>query len=95
MITFLALSPSGRAVLSFYHRFMLESQPDYLQIILSFTYKGWKIELDQSDLDGQIAYSAWANNDKCSVVAVPYAPSRTLAIKRAKQWVDRRLASTD
>lgn len=74
---------------------MEESQTDYLQIVISFTYKGWKITLDQGELDGQIIYSAWADNEQCSAVAVPYAPSRRVAIQRAKQWIDRRLTSTD
>ena len=72
---------------------MLISQPDYPNIVLSFEYRGWKIELDQSEEDGQIAYAAWANDDKSSVVAVPYAASQKLAIRRAKQWVDRRLSA--
>ncbi len=64
------------------------SQPDYPKITLSFDYRGWKIELDQSEEDGQIAYAAWANNANSSVVAVPYAASQKLAIQRAKRWVD-------
>ncbi|MGB3300412.1 MAG: hypothetical protein WBA76_19285 [Phormidesmis sp.] len=72
---------------------MLTLMPDYPHIVLSFTYRGWKLELDQSDLDGEIIYSVWANDDRSSIVAVPCAPSRTAAIKRAKQWVDRRAAS--
>jgi hypothetical protein len=72
---------------------MLISQPDYPQIVLSFHYRGWKIELDQSELDGQVAYAVWANDDKSSAVAVPYAPTRTVAIRRAKRWVDSRLGA--
>ncbi|PZO55224.1 MAG: hypothetical protein DCF15_10940 [Phormidesmis priestleyi] len=69
------------------------SQPDYPKIVLSFEYRGWKIELDQSEEDGQIIYAVWANDDKSSAVAVPYAASQKLAIRYAKQWVDRRLSA--
>lgn len=72
---------------------MLHSQPDYPKIVLSFEYRGWKIELDRSEDDGVFAYSAWASDDKSSVVAVPYAPSQKLVIQRAKQWVNRRLSA--
>ncbi len=68
------------------------SQPDYPNITFSFDYRGWKIELDQSEEDGQIAYTAWANDAKSSVVAVPYAASQKLAIQKAKRWVDSRLS---
>jgi len=67
-------------------------QPNYSNITLSFEYRGWKIELDQSEEDGHIAYSAWANDAKSSVVAVPYAASQKLAIQKAKRWVDNRLS---
>lgn len=72
---------------------MLIFQPDYPRIVLSFEHRGWKIELDRSEEDGTYAYSAWASDDKSSVVAVPYAPSQKVAIQRAKQWVNRRLSS--
>ena len=68
-------------------------QPDYPNITLSFEYRGWKIELDRSEEDGQIAYTVWASDARSSVVAVPYAASQKLAIRRAKQWVDRRLSA--
>jgi hypothetical protein len=70
---------------------MLPFPPDYPHIVLSFAYRGWKLELDQSELDGQIIYAVWANDASSSAVAVPYAPSRAIAIKQAKQWVDNRL----
>lgn len=60
--------------------------------MLSFEYRGWKIEIDRSEEDGQVAYAAWANDAKSSVVAVPYAASQKLAIQRAKRWVDNRLS---
>lgn len=72
---------------------MLTFTPDYPHIVLSFSYRGWKLELDQSNSDGETTYTVWANDDRSSVVAVPCALSRTAAIKRAKQWVDCRAAS--
>ncbi len=69
---------------------MLTSLPDYPRIILSFTYRGWKLEIDQSEIEGKVMYAVWANDAKSSVVAVPYAPTRAIAIRRAKQWADRR-----
>ncbi len=72
---------------------MLISVPDYPHIILSFIYRGWKLELDQSNSEGEITYTVWANDDQSSVVAVPCALSRTAAIRLAKQWVDCREAS--
>jgi hypothetical protein len=68
------------------------SKPDYPNIVLSFDYRGWKLDLDQSDLEGQTIYAVWAKNGTSVAVAVPYAPSRTAAIKQAKQWVDNRLS---
>ena len=69
---------------------MLIVSPDYPHIVLSFTYRGWKLEIDQSESEGEVMYAVWANNAKSSVVAVPYAPTRAIAIRRAKQWADRR-----
>lgn len=69
---------------------MLTSLPDYPHIVLSFIYRGWKLEIDQNELEGEVMYAVWANDARSSVVAVPYAPTRAIAVKRAKQWADRR-----
>ncbi|MEM8505304.1 MAG: hypothetical protein AAF716_19390 [Cyanobacteria bacterium P01_D01_bin.1] len=71
---------------------MTALRPNYPNITFSFDYRGWKIELDRSEDNGQIAYSAWANNVTSSVVAVPYAASQKQAIRQAKRWVDGRLS---
>lgn len=71
---------------------MLSGTPDYPHIVLSFEYRGWIIEIDQGDFNGQTTYAAWANYADGCAVAVPYAGSRAAAIKRAKHWVDQRLA---
>ena len=65
--------------------------PNFPHIIWSFTYRGWRLEVDQSEDDGQIVYSVWANYNVGCAVAVPLALSQTEAIKRAKQYVDGRL----
>lgn len=71
---------------------MLTSEPDYPYIVLSFDYRDWKLDLDKSDLEEEIIYAVWAKNGTSVAVAVPYAPSRTAAIKQAKRWVDNRLS---
>jgi len=65
--------------------------PDYPHIVLSFTYRGWCIQIDRGEWDGEVTYGAWANYDQGCAVAVPYARSRTEAVLQAKQWVNRRL----
>lgn len=67
--------------------------PDYPHIILSFDYRGWHLQLDRSEWDGQTTYSVWAHCQLVTAVAIPCAYSRSEAIKRAKQWVDARIAS--
>lgn len=65
--------------------------PNYPKIVLAFNYNGWKLEIDEGELDGMTTYTVWANNAFSSAVAVPYATSRQEAIQRAKRWVDARL----
>lgn len=66
-------------------------EPDYPHIVLAFDYKGWKVEIDQGEMDGLATYAAWANYPLGCVVAVPYASSRQEAVKRAKRWIDKRI----
>ncbi|NMF82341.1 hypothetical protein [Nodosilinea sp. P-1105] len=70
---------------------MIFSDPDYPNIVLSFTYRGFRLDLDQSDHDGLPMFSVWANHDWGSAVAVPGVVSRSEAIYKAKRWVDQRL----
>jgi hypothetical protein len=67
------------------------TNPHYPKIILSFPYRGFKIEIDRMELEGQIIYAAWANYDRGCAVAVPSAVSPLEAIQKAKKWIDRRL----
>lgn len=67
--------------------------PDHPNIILSFTYRGMKVEIDQGDFEGQPIYAAWVSHAYGSAVAVPCVLNRTEAVRKAKRWVDRRLRS--
>ncbi|MEC4806134.1 MAG: hypothetical protein SAJ12_10555 [Jaaginema sp. PMC 1079.18] len=69
---------------------MVVLDPNYPQIVLSFHYRGFEIQIDrQMDEDGE-SYAAWANYSYGCAIAVPQARHRTVAIQRAKAWVDRR-----
>lgn len=63
-------------------------EPDYPKIILSFAYRGAKIEIDRSEFDGRAVYAAWVSYDRGCAVAVPYAISSAEAVRRAKRWID-------
>ena len=65
-------------------------KPSYPEIILSFAYRGCKVEIDRDELDGYCNYAAWVNHDQGCAVAVPSAMTTTDAVRRAKQWIDRR-----
>ena len=68
-------------------------EPHYPQIILSFVYRGCKIQIDRDELDGHCIYAAWVNHEGGCAVAVPSAMTPMDAIKRAKQWIDQRFTS--
>ena len=65
-------------------------EADFPHIILTFEYKGWKVEIDQGKMNGVATYTAWANYKLGCAVAVPYASSRKEAVRRVKQWIDHR-----
>ncbi|MCC0177823.1 hypothetical protein I4641_12630 [Waterburya agarophytonicola K14] len=66
-------------------------KPNYPQIILSFAYRGCKVEIDRDELDeGYCSYAAWVNHDRGCAVAVPSAMTTRDAIRQAKSWIDRR-----
>ncbi|HEY9764373.1 MAG TPA: hypothetical protein V6D07_17735 [Trichocoleus sp.] len=66
---------------------MIET-PDYPHIVMTFTYRGFKVEIDQSEDNGQVVYAAWANHDWGCAIAVPCAYSRNEVVWKAKQWCD-------
>ncbi|HEY9877030.1 MAG TPA: hypothetical protein V6D29_01180 [Leptolyngbyaceae cyanobacterium] len=67
---------------------MIET-PDYPHIVMTFMYRGFKVEIDQSEDNGQTVYAAWANHDRGCAIAVPCAYSRNEVVWKAKQWCDR------
>ena len=67
------------------------TEPHYPQIILSFAYRGCKVEIDRDQLDGHFIYAAWVNHDRGCAVAVPCAINTKDAIRQAKQWIDTKL----
>ena len=70
---------------------MFQADPNFPHIVLSFEYRGFTLDLDQGDDDGVPVYSVWANHDWGCAVAVRGVVSRSEAIYKAKQWVNRRL----
>ena len=65
--------------------------PDYPNVILSFFYRGFMIQITRDRWEKKDIYTAWADYDCGSAVAVPCAVTSKLAIRNAKRWVDRRI----
>jgi len=70
---------------------MVILNPDYPHIIWSFAYRGWQLEIDCAEEDGQVVYAVWANHATGCAIAVPRALTQEAAIRSGKQYVDRRL----
>lgn len=70
---------------------MLFSEPDYPHVVMSFAYRGFQLEIDQSETDGIPIYAVWASYEWGCAVAVKGVYSRREAIYKAKRWVDYRL----
>lgn len=68
-------------------------EPHYPKIIMSFTYRQYKIEIERDKFNQQDIYAAWINHDGGCAIAVPYAKSPTEAVKKSKQWINERLNS--
>jgi len=69
---------------------MIILDPDFPNVVWSFSYRGWQLEIDQSVEDGVTCYAVWANYADGSAVAVPCASSRRSAIQQGKAYVDAR-----
>ncbi|MEM7553331.1 MAG: hypothetical protein AAF378_04390 [Cyanobacteria bacterium P01_A01_bin.84] len=65
--------------------------PHYPKIILSFTYRGFKIEIERDKFNGQDIYAAWVDYEFGSAIAVPFAHTVLDAVKKSKEWVNRRV----
>jgi len=64
--------------------------PHYPHIVLTFPYRDFTIEIEQTTWNDVTAYAAWVNYATGSAVAVPKAWTRTDAIQQAKRWIDRK-----
>jgi hypothetical protein len=67
------------------------TDPHYPKIILSFFYRGCKVEIESDRFNGQEIYAAWVNYELGCAVAVPTAITRMEAVKKAKRWIDLNL----
>ena len=69
---------------------MYIAEPDFINTVFAFPYRGLRIEITTTQHQGQTVYTAWVDYATGSAVAVPKAYSRKEAIWRAKSWVRRR-----
>lgn len=63
------------------------ADPDYINTVFAFPYRGVKIQVTSSTHLGVTIYTAWVDYATGSAVAVPKAYSRRDAVQRAKHWV--------
>ena len=61
--------------------------PHYPKVVWAFTYREMKVEITTSLYHEQKVYSAWVTYATGSAVAVPKAPTREIAIAKAKKWI--------
>ena len=61
-------------------------EPDSLNVVLRFTYKGCKVDIDQRE-DGTV-YVAWVHHEFGCAIASHRASSKAIAIRKAKDWID-------
>lgn len=67
------------------------ADPHHPNIVLSFTYRGFRVQIDQDSFDGEPIYAAWVDYSWGSAIATPCELTRAIAIRKAKRWVDNRL----
>ncbi|NEQ98163.1 MAG: hypothetical protein F6K30_15835 [Cyanothece sp. SIO2G6] len=67
------------------------ADPHYLDVILSFIYRGYRVQIAQDTFDGYPIFAAWIDHQWGSAIAVPCELTRTIAVRKAKRWVDQRL----
>ena len=63
-------------------------EPDSLHVVLRFNYRGCKVELDARQEDGQMLYVVWVHHDRGCAIASTHAPTKAIAIREGKDWVD-------
>lgn len=66
------------------------ADPDHINTVVAFPYRGVTIHITSGTHLGATIYTAWIDYSTGSAVAVPKAYTRSDAIKRAKQWVMRK-----
>ncbi|MEO0349513.1 MAG: hypothetical protein AAF282_05620 [Cyanobacteria bacterium P01_A01_bin.15] len=66
------------------------ADPDYINTVFAFPYRGVTIQITSDTHLGTTIYTAWIDYATGSAVAVPKAYSRSEAIRRAKGWVIRK-----
>ena len=59
-------------------------QPSYPQIILSFVYRGCKVQIDRDEADGSCSYAAWV---RFPAVKRQGLPDRWLITMEAVRWL--------
>ncbi len=68
---------------------MYIADPDYIQPVMRFPYRGVSIQITTGTHLGTPIYTAWVDHATGSAVAVPKAYTKREALSRAKQWVGR------
>ena len=66
------------------------ADPDYINTVFSFPYRGMTIQITSGTYLGAKIYTAWVDYATGSAVAVPKAYSRSEAIRLAKSWVTKK-----
>ena len=72
-----------------YERSEALSNPDHPNIVISFDYGQFHLQVDESQHNGQTVYAVWATHLYGYSMVVPYAGSRAEAIRKAKRWVEQ------
>lgn len=63
-------------------------EPDSLHVVLRFTYRDCKIELDARQEEGHMLYVVWVHHARGCAIASTNAPTKAIAIRRGKEWVE-------
>ena len=66
------------------------ADPDYINTVFAFPYRGVTIQITSDTHLGTRIYTAWVDYPTGSAVAVPRASSRRDAIKQAQTWVSEK-----
>ncbi|MGK7889428.1 MAG: hypothetical protein AB4042_08840 [Leptolyngbyaceae cyanobacterium] len=67
------------------------ADPHYSHIVLSFTYRGYQIQIAQDIFEDYPVFAAWVDHQWGSAIATPCELTRAIAVRKAKRWVDQRL----